>query len=302
MRHTKIAIIGVGSVGATIAYALMLRNTISELILVDINTKRCAGEVKDLSDVLGLSALVRLSQGSYEDAKKADIIIVAAGRPQKPGEARTELIDTNKQIFGTILNGLKGVNPAAVLIVVANPLDLLTHYAHKHFELPPSQVFGTGTFLDSQRLRHHISCAIGIAEESIDAFVLGEHGDSQLIAWSCASVGGIPLDRFGIDDSIKAKINQTVKNEAYEIIQAKGATYYGIATVVAALSEMIIFDTKQVVPVSWYHEEYQACFSLPVVLGERGVERVLPLYLNDQEKQLLATSAMTVRNNIPADF
>ncbi len=295
MKHNKIAIIGVGAVGSTIAYALMLKNIIAELILVDINTERCAGEVQDLADVLGLSAVSHLSQGTYEDAKKADIIIIAAGKPQKPGQSRVKLVDTNRDILRTVLAGLEGVNPHAVLIVVANPLDLLTYYAHQHFSLPASQIFGTGTLLDSHRLKHLISCTVDIAHESIEALVLGEHGDSQVVAWSATRIAGIPLDRFGIDETTKQKMAVAVRHKSYEIIEAKGATYYGIGTVVAMLCEMIIFDTRQIVPVSWYHEAYGVCMSLPAVVGERGVERVVPLDLTEQEKELLEHSAQAIR-------
>ncbi len=295
MKHSKIAIIGAGAVGSTIAYALMLKNSAAEIILIDIDTKRCSGEVRDLSDVLGLSRLSGIAQGTYEDAKAADIIIISAGRPQKPGQTRIELIEVNKKIFSAILDALKGLNPSAILMVVANPLDLLTYYAHKNFELPPKQIFGTGTFIDSHRLRHLLSCTTGIAEESIEAFVLGEHGDSEMIAWSMTKIAGMPVEHFGIDEKKKDEMARSVRNEAYEIIQAKGATYYGIGTIVATLVDMIIYNTREIVPLSWYHEKYEICMSIPVVLSEQGVSRVIPLHLTQAEEQLLARSAQTLK-------
>lgn len=295
MKHVVVAVIGVGAVGATIAYALLLKNSVAEIILIDCNLPRCAGEVKDLADVLGLSYASRIYQGTYEDAKRADIIIMAAGRPQKPGEPRIKLIDANKAIITSVVDSLKGLNPNAIFLVVANPLDILTGYAHKHLDLPAGQIFGAGTFLDSQRLKHYLACQTGIAEESIDAFVVGEHGDSQLVAWSLTRIAGAPVERFGIDEKKKQEIANAVKNAAYDIIQAKGATFYGIAACVATLCDMIIFNTRQVVPLSWYHAKYGVCMSLPVILTDRGIERVVDVDFTERERELLAQSAEAIK-------
>ena len=184
MKHSRIAIIGVGAVGSTIAYALMLKNIISEIVLIDANTIRCGGEAKDLADALSFSYTSHVYQGSYEDAKQADIVIIAAGKPQLPGQSRLELLEVNKRIFKSILDDLTGIKKDAILLVVANPLDLLTFYAHKNFDLPPAQILGTGTFLDSQRLKRILSCELGVGDESITGWVLGEHGDSEVVAWS----------------------------------------------------------------------------------------------------------------------
>ncbi len=295
MKHTTVAIIGVGAVGSTIAYALLLKNSVSEIILIDVDITRCSGEVKDLADVLGLSYASKVSQGTYEDAKRADIIIMAAGRPQKPGEPRTVLIDANKGIIKSVVASLKGLNPNVLFIVVANPLDVLTAYAYKHLGLPAGQVFGAGTFLDSQRLKHFLTCQTGIAEESIEAFVVGEHGDSQSVAWSITRIAGSPVERFGITEKMKEDIARAVRNEAYDIIQAKGATFYGIATCVATLCDMIIYNTRQVVPLAWYHEEYGVCMSLPVILTDRGIERVVPVDFTPTEREALVKSAAALK-------
>jgi L-lactate dehydrogenase len=295
MKHTTVAVIGVGAVGSTIAYALLLKNSVSEIILIDVDVKRCSGEVKDLADVLGLSYASKLMQGTYEDAKRADIIIIAAGRPQKPGEPRTGLIDVNKGIMKNIVESLKGLNPKAIVIVVANPLDILTHYAIKHLGLPAGQIFGAGTFLDSQRLKHYLACQTGVAEESIDAWVVGEHGDSQLVAWSLTHIAGAAVERFGITEVMKKEIALAVKNAAYDIIQAKGATFYGIATCVATLCDMIIYNTRQVVSLSWFHPEYGVCMSLPVLLTDHGIARVMPVEFSDEERELLAQSAAAIK-------
>lgn len=295
MKHSTVAVIGIGAVGSTIAYTLILRNIVSEIILIDIDEKKCMGEVKDLSDVLPFSSASNVKHGIYSDAKKADIIIISAGKAQKPGQTRIDLLKANKQIFKAILDNLTGINPNALIIVVANPLDLLTWYAHQHLAVARSQIFGMGTFLDTQRLKHHLGSIAGVAEDSIQAFVLGEHGDSQMVAWSATSIGGMGVDHWGIFEAEKEKIALSVKNEAYEIIKAKGATFYGIAACVATVCEIVIFNKKLVVPLSWYHEDYDVCMSLPVVLSEKGVERVLNLDLTKEEKRLLSTSADVLR-------
>jgi L-lactate dehydrogenase len=290
MKHS-IAIIGAGAVGSTIAYSLLLKNIVAEIVLVDINTARCAGEVKDLEDALAFSYTSSVYQGTYDDVKKADIVIIAAGKPQKPGQSRRELINDNIAILRSLLKNLKELQPHAILMIVANPLDLLTLYALDHCELPRAQIFGTGTFLDSQRLKNRLSSELSISEESIQAFVLGEHGDSQVVAWSATRIAGSSVEAFGITPEGKERLATTVKMAAYDIIQAKGATFYGIAACVTELCEIIIFNKKTVVPVSWYHEEYGVCLSLPVLLSESGIERVIDTELSAKERQELQASA-----------
>lgn len=295
MKHTTVAIIGVGAVGSTIAYALMLKNRAAEIILIDSNIKRCAGEVRDLTDVLGFSSTASIYQGSYGDAKRADIVIICAGKPQAVGQPRLDLIVANSAIMKSVLDNLNGINPQALLLIVANPLDLLTWYAYKNFELPKAQIFGAGTFLDSQRLKNLLASRCAIADSSIQAFVIGEHGDSQMVPWSALTIGGLSADQWHINASAKQDIENGVKNEAYAIIEAKGATFYGIATCVAELCEIIIFNKKVVVPLSWYHPAYDVCMSLPVVLGEKGIEKVIELELSPDEQAKLLQSADTLK-------
>lgn len=298
MKEVTIAIIGVGSVGSTIAYALILKNIPCRIVLVDIDSKRCAGEQLDLSDVLAFSDVPSIVQGTYEDAKKADIVIVAAGKNQKPGQTRLALLEANKAVFASILYSLKGINPQALLIVVANPLDVLTYMAHKTFTLPHRQMFGMGTLLDSLRLKLAISNTLHIAPDAVHATVVGEHGDSQVVAWSATTVAGVPVEQCGLEQSKKEIFAQKAKNQAYEIIQLKGATYYGIATCVAFVCKAIIFDTKCILPLSWYHEKYQVCFSLPVVLGAGGIERVIDLDYTREEREQLEKSAAVLKEYI----
>lgn len=292
MKHSKIAIIGTGNVGSTIAYALMLRNMVAEILLIDINEQRCRGEQLDLSDALTFSTTSTISSASFEDARTADIIIIAAGKPQLPDQPRTELARINQSILTSTINKLQPLNPQAIIIVVSNPVDLLTLHIQNIAGLPKNQIFGTGTFLDSQRLRTIIADKLNIAEQSIHAYILGEHGDSQFVAWSSATIGGVPLANFaGLTDSEFEAISKTVRNRAYEIIACKGSTFYGIAACVTAMCQNILFDQKRVLPLSCFIPELDTCLSMPVVLGEGGIERILPVCLNKQEKQLLEQSA-----------
>ncbi len=294
MRHT-IAIIGVGAVGSAVANALISLNISADIIVYDKDEKRCAGEVQDLSDALGFSLTSRVVQGSYEEIKKAHIVIVSAGVPQKPGQSRLELLSTNKAILDDILGKLAGLRKDAVVIMVSNPLDILTFCTLKQLDIPRKQVFGTGTYIDSQRLRHLLAQELSIAEQSIEAFVLGEHGDSQVVAWSATRIAGNPVEQFGITKERQKELARRTHQIAYEIIQAKGATYFGIAASVARLCEMVLYNTRQIVPVSWYHEEYGVCLSLPVLLTEKGIEKTVPFALTKKELEELEKSAELLR-------
>lgn len=296
MRHS-IAIIGVGAVGSAIANAVISLNISADLILLDKDEKRCAGEVRDLSDTLGFSLTSRVIQGTYEDVKRAHIIIISAGRPQKPGESRLELLSTNREILDDVLGKLAGLRKDAVVIMVANPLDILTFCTLKQLDLPRKQVFGTGTYIDSQRLRQLLAQDLSISERSIEAFVLGEHGDSQVVAWSATRIAGNPVEQFGITRDRQIDLEQRSKHIAYDIIHAKGATYFGIAATVARLCEMVLYNTRQIVPVSWYHEEFGVCMSMPVLLTEQGIEKITPFALTKKELEALERSAEILRGH-----
>lgn len=294
MRHT-IAIIGVGAVGSAVANAVISLNISADLVLLDKDEKRCVGEVRDLSDALGFSLTSRVVQGTYDEIKKAHIVVISAGIPQRPGQTRLELLTTNKLILDDILGQLAGLRKDAVVIIVSNPLDVLTFCTLKQLDIPRKQVFGTGTYIDSQRLRQLLAQELSIAEQSIEAFVLGEHGDSQVVAWSATRIAGNPVEQFGITQVRQKELALRVQGIAYEIIQAKGATYFGIAAAVARLCEMVLYNTRQIVPVSWYHEEYGVCMSLPVLLAEKGIEKTTPFALTKKELEELEKSAELLR-------
>jgi L-lactate dehydrogenase len=299
MKQTKIAIIGAGAVGSTTAYALMLRNVAAEIHLVDVNETRCKGEVFDLSDVLSFSETSKIQTSSLEHVRDSDIIILAAGLPQKSGQSRRELINTNKKIALDIVSGLKPLNTDSIIIVVTNPVDAITYFVHHALSLPAGHIFGTGTFLDSQRVRGEIAKKIAIAEESIHAYILGEHGDSQIAAWSSAHIAGVPLLKFpGITQKDLDAFAQATRTKVYDIIQCKGATFFGITACVAALCEDIVFDQKRIAPVSVFNEKLGVCLSLPAVIGRNGAEKIMPIPLNDMEQQGLLESVQSLKKTI----
>ena len=297
MKHSKIAIIGAGFVGSTTAYALLLKKITAEIILVDINETRCRGEILDLSDALFFDGASQIRAGTAQDAAQADIIIITAGQAQKPGETRLELLNTNKSIISDIFTAIKPINPQAIIIMVSNPLDALTTLAQSLSGLPRNQVFGTGTFLDTLRLRGIIAQQVGVAATSVNAYVIGEHGDSQCVAWSSADIAGTPIAEFpGIKKEDLDLLAQQAKNKAYEIIACKGSTSFGIATCTAAICEAIIFNQKIIMPLSTYIEEYKICLSMPAILGENGIEKILTIPLNNDEQKQLTNSAQQLRS------
>ena len=296
MKHTTIAIIGAGGVGTTIAYALLLKSIAGEILLVDTQDNKCSGEVLDLHDVLSFSTCSNIRKATYKEAAQTDIIIICAGAKQKPGQTRTELFDINKGIIADIIKNLSSINPQAILIMVTNPLDALTTIAQKISGLPQNQIFGAGTFLDSQRLRSIIAQEVKVAEQSVNAYVIGEHGDTQFVAWSTAEIGAAPLNNFPIFTQQKLdELAKKAKDRAYDIINLKGSTFFGIGTCAAYFCEIIIHNKRQVLPLSVFRKEFDVSLSVPVILGEKGIEEVLLPNLSTTEKQSLEKSAQAIK-------
>ena len=299
MRHAKVAIIGAGAVGAATTYSIMWKNIAAEVILVDMDKKRCKGEILDLSDAIPFSCTSCLSEGTPADAANADIIIIAAGARQKPGQPREELLETNWAIVSSIIESMKPINKNAIIIMVTNPVDIMAYCAQQCSGLPKEQVIGSGTLLDTQRLRGILSKHVCISEQSIQAFVLGAHGQVQFAAWSCASIAGIPISQYPtLTPAILETMIQDTTKRVYEIIECKDATYYGIAACVADICECIIFNQRRVLPLSCFIQEFGVSLSMPVIFGERGIEKIIPIALDSREQEQLKKAAKHLQDTI----
>lgn len=306
VNDRKVAIIGCGFVGSSSAFALMQSGLFSEMVLIDADVNRAEGEALDISHGLPFAKPMKIYAGSYEDIADASIVIVTAGAGQKPGETRLDLVKKNVEIFKSIIPEIAKQDFNGILLIVANPVDILTYVAAKLSKLPQGRVFGSGTVLDSARLKYLLGEHLDVDNRSVHAFIIGEHGDSEMAAWSSANVSGIPLNDFcemrgyfKHEESMK-KILEEVKNSAYEIIEKKHATYYGIAMSVRRICEAIIRDEKSILPVSSIQKgEYgieNVALSIPAIVGREGVEKVVPIKLSDTEKEELIKSANTLKN------
>ena len=304
INSRKAAIVGCGFVGSASAFALMQSGLFSELVLIDVDKSRAEGEALDISHGLPFSKPMQIYAGTYEDISDAAVIIVTAGAGQKPGETRLDLVKKNVAIFKTIIPEIAKYNKNGILLIVANPVDILTYAAKKLSGFPSNRVFGSGTVLDSARLKYLLGEHLGVDSRSIHAFIIGEHGDSEIAAWSSANVSDVPLHKFcemrGHYNHVKAmrEISDNVKNSAYEIIEKKKATYYGIAMSVKRICEAIVRDEKSVLPISSVQtgEEINGvALSMPAIVGKHGVEGLVPIELNDKEKAALKKSADTLK-------
>ncbi|RKO87042.1 hypothetical protein BDK51DRAFT_17692 [Blyttiomyces helicus] len=258
-KPSRVAIIGAGSVGSTAAYACTLQGCASEVLLVDIDEKMRDAQVLDLQDC-GFVSDTKVRAGSFADAGAADIIVITAGAKQRPGESRPELVGRNRAILASVLKNMQPIQPDAVLLIVANPVDALTSVAQQLSGLPKNQVLGSGTFLDSERLRAALADRLGVAQTAVHAYVIGEHGDSQVVAWGSATVGNTPLLQLpGMAGVNLPELAVSVRDKAQSIIAAKGATHFGIGTCVASLCAAILNDKRHVRPVSHYIPDLDVC-------------------------------------------
>ncbi|KAF2255256.1 l-lactate dehydrogenase-like protein [Trematosphaeria pertusa] len=296
---TSIAILGCGEVGSTLAYTLVLNPICGEIIMVDPKKALLEAQVRDLSDATyGGRSGTKVRAGTHKDAGQADVVVITAGAKQKPGESRLSLLSRNLHIMSSIFKNMQPISPTTILLLVANPVDILTYFARKLSGLPESQVLGTGTTLDSARLRGILAEKAEVAPNSIDAYVLGEHGDSQFIAWSNASIGTTPLHLalpVCLTPEFKAEIATHTRGAAGAIIAAKGCTAYGIGNVAASICKYILFDAHTVRPLSFYQPELGCCLSMPAVIGRRGIIRKMPVQLNEEEQTELEACARGLR-------
>ena len=310
LNTRKLAVIGCGFVGSASAFALMQSGLFSEMVLIDANRARAEGEALDISHGLPFAKPMKIYAGDYPDLADASLIVVTAGAGQKPGETRLDLVKKNVAIFRSIIPSITRYNKEAILLIVANPVDILTYAAAKLSGFPENRVFGTGTVLDTARLKYLLGEHLQVDSRAVHAFILGEHGDSEIVAWSSANVSGLPLHNFcemrGYfdHDAAMETLAAGVKNSAYEIIEKKGATYYGIAMSVRRVCEAIVRDEKSILPVSSVqHGSYGidgVALSLPAVVGKDGVETIVPIALSEAEITALRASAPTLKDVLAA--
>lgn len=306
INFNKAVIVGCGFVGSASAFCLMQSGLFTELVLIDSDSKRAEGEALDISHGIPFSKPMKIHAGDYDDVRNAGIVIVTAGANQQPGETRLDLVKKNINIFKTIIPEIKKRNFNGILLIVANPVDILTYAAVKLSALPENRVIGSGTVLDTARLKYAIGRHLNVDSRSVHAFIIGEHGDSEIAVWSSANVSGVPLNNFcemrGHYDHKNAteKIATDVKNSAYEIISMKKATNYGIAMSVKRICEAIVRNERSILPVSTImHGEYgisDVSLSMPAIVGKDGIETLVPISLSFDELSKLQESAHALKN------
>ena len=304
-NNRKVAIVGCGFVGSATAFALMQSELFTEMVLIDVDRDRAEGEALDIAHGMPFAGPMNIYAGDYDDAADAAIIIVTAGANQQPGETRLDLVHKNVRIFKSIIPEIAHRDYQGILLVVSNPVDILTHVALKLSGMPENRVIGSGTVLDTARFKYILGEHLGVDPRNVHARIIGEHGDSEIAAWSTANVSGIPVNdfcelrgHFDHDESMQ-RIAEDVKNSAYEIIAKKKATYYGIAMSVKRICEAIVRDEKPILPVSNFqrgvHGLHDVVLSMPAVVGKDGIEYQVPTPLSDDELARLHASAETMR-------
>ena len=301
----KAAVIGCGFVGSATAFTLMQSRLFSELVLLDVNMEKADGEAKDIAHGIPFAGQMKIYAGTYDDAADAAIIIITAGANQKPGETRLDLVQKNTAIYQSIIPEIVKRDFGGILLIVSNPVDILTYVALKLSGLPENRVLGSGTVLDTARLKYALGEHLGVDSRSVHSFIIGEHGDSEIAAWSSTNVSGIPLNdfcemrgHFNHDAAMDA-IAEKVKNSAYEIISKKQATYYGIAMSVKRICECIVRNERSILPVSaMMHGEYgieDITLSMPAIVGIGGVETHVPIALSEEEAEKLVESTKKLK-------
>lgn len=304
----KCAIIGCGFVGATTAFTLIEHGVFSELVLIDANNKKAEGEAMDLNHGIPFAKPVKVYAGNYDDLSDCSLIIISAGANQKPGETRIDLVKKNTAILKSIIPEITRRNKECILLILSNPVDILTYITLKISGFPKNRVIGSGTVLDTARLKYLLAEHLSVDSRNVHAFIIGEHGDSELAVWSSANISGIDLKDFcglcGKCTSMENIYNlyNNVRESAYKIIDSKGATYYAIAMATLRIVECIVRDEKSVIPVSTLVEgEYginDVCMGLPSIVGKNGVERILEIPLNKNEAENLLNSAREINEYI----
>lgn len=307
----KVGIVGSGFVGATAAYAMVMNGVGREIVLVDKNEARASAEADDLFHAVPFSHPLTVRSGTYADLQEAAVVILAAGVNQKPGETRLQLLERNSAIFAEVVPAVLNAAPQAVLVVATNPVDIMTHLTTHFAEklgVTAHRVLGSGTTLDTARFRTLLGTHLGIDSHHVHAYVIGEHGDSEVLTWSLATVGGMALDDFCVAQSIaltdedRARIDERVRRAAYHIIGGKGATYYGIGSALARIVDVIVHNQRAILTVCGRSEDVcgvrDVTLSLPRVVGGQGLVATIPLALSETESAALKNSASVIRTAI----
>ncbi len=295
----KVVIIGCGNVGMSYAYALLNQRTaVSELALIDLNQDRIEGEVMDLNHCLAFApSKINIKVGTYQDCKDASIVCIAAGANQNPGETRMDLITKNSKIFKNIIDQVMENGFRGIFLVATNPLDVMTYLTWKYSGLPTSQIIGSGTSLDTSRLRYLVGERLNINPKNIHAYVIGEHGDSEFVPWSNANIGLQNIHRF-LDSETLENIRIQVKNAAYEIINRKGATYYGIGMCLVRITNAILGDENSIITVSSYDENNDVYIGLPTIINRKGAAGKIAVELNEEETEKMQNCVNIIKEAI----
>jgi L-lactate dehydrogenase len=307
----KVGIIGSGMVGATSAYAIMMRKAASDIVLIDANHKRAVAEAEDIQHAVPFVHATDVYAGSYDDLADAKIVVIAAGASQKPGETRLMLMERNASILTQIISNVAKVNSNPLFLIATNPVDIITHISvniAKEFGISSTRIIGSGTTLDTARFRTLLGNHVGVDPQNIHAYVIGEHGDSEVLTWSNIDIGGVSFEdytefrKISFNEEIKHRIDAGVRNAAYKIIEGKGSTYYGIGAAIAKLVDVINRDNRAVLTVSTLKDDVEGIknvtLSLPHLIGGEGDLGVLPIRLSVKEKMLLKKSAEIIKEKI----
>lgn len=295
----KVIIIGCGNVGMSYAYALLnQRTSVNELVLIDLNLNRIEGEVMDLNHCLAFApSKIDIKVGNYTDCKEAKIVVIAAGANQNPGETRMDLINKNSKIFNDIVKNVMDNGFDGIFLIATNPVDVMTYLTFKYSKLDPRKVIGSGTSLDTSRLRYMIGKKADINPKYIDAYVIGEHGDSEFVLWSSATIGLQKITDF-ISKNDMDEIENDVRNAAYEIINKKGATYYGIGMCLVKITNAILNNENSIITVSSYDSNNDVFVGGPTILNKDGVKKRIYVELNEKETIKLQNSISIIKNAI----
>jgi L-lactate dehydrogenase len=306
----KVGIVGAGMVGSAAGYALALLGTVSEVVLVDRDEALAVAQAQDICHAVPFASATQVRAGGYDALAGAAVVILAAGVSQKPGETRLELLGRNAEVFRSVVGEVQRVAPDAILLIATNPVDIMTDVAARLSGLPPARVIGSGTILDTARFRSLLGAHLGIAPQSVHAYVLGEHGDSEVLAWSAARAGSVPIRAFAaqvgaaLTDEVVARIDDGVRNAAYTIIAGKGATWYGIGAGLARIVRAILRDEQSVLSVSILTREVEGirdvALSVPRVVGRAGVTADLFPELDRAEHEALRRSAELLKSTAEA--